>query len=81
MTVPPAAVHARNQAQPLTVDDAYARSHRAALAPSRIGPDDFRHRVDPVPGHAIGHRVQVHQVGLDLQPDRADPRRGERRPV
>ena len=56
MTVPPVAVDALNQAQPLTVDDAYARSHRAALAPSRIGP--------------VGLEIETHLVDLDSVADR-----------
>jgi len=56
MTVPPVAVDALNQAQPLTVDDAYARSHRAALAPSRVGP--------------VGLEIETHLVDLDAVPDR-----------
>jgi glutamate--cysteine ligase len=56
MTVPPVAVDALSQAQPLTVDDAYARSHRAALAPSKIGP--------------VGLEIETHIVDLDSVADR-----------
>jgi glutamate--cysteine ligase len=56
MTVPPVAVHALSQAQPLTVDDAYARSHQAALAPSKIGP--------------VGLEIETHLVDLDSVADR-----------
>ena len=56
MTVPRVAVDALNQAQPLTVDDAYARSHRAALAPSKIGP--------------VGLEIETHLVDLDSVADR-----------
>jgi len=56
MTVPHAAVDALSQAQPLTVDDAYARSHRAALAPSKIGP--------------VGLEIETHVVDLDSVADR-----------
>jgi glutamate--cysteine ligase len=56
MTVPPVAVDALSQAQPLTVDDAYARSHRAALAPSKIGP--------------VGLEIETHVVDLDSVADR-----------
>jgi glutamate--cysteine ligase len=56
MTVPPFAVDALSQARPLTVDDAYARSHRAALAPSKIGP--------------VGLEIETHLVDLDSVADR-----------
>jgi glutamate--cysteine ligase len=56
MTVPPVAVDALSQARPLTVDDAYARSHRAALAPSKIGP--------------VGLEIETHLVDLDSVADR-----------
>jgi glutamate--cysteine ligase len=56
MTVPPVAVDALSQARPLTVDDAYARSHRAALAPSEIGP--------------VGLEIETHLVDLDSVADR-----------
>jgi glutamate--cysteine ligase len=57
MTVPPVAVDALNQAQPLTVDAAYTRSHRAALSPSKIGP--------------VGLEIETHLVDLDSVADRA----------
>jgi glutamate--cysteine ligase len=56
MTVPSSAVDALNRAQPLTVDDAYARSYRAALAPSKIGP--------------VGLEIETHLVDLDSVADR-----------
>ncbi len=56
MTVPPVAVDALSQAEPLTVDDAYARSRRAALAPSKIGP--------------VGLEIETHLVDLDSVADR-----------
>jgi glutamate--cysteine ligase len=56
MTVPPLAVDALSQVKPLTVDDAYARSHRAALAPSKIGP--------------VGLEIETHLVDLDAVADR-----------
>jgi glutamate--cysteine ligase len=56
MTVPPVAVHALSQAQPLTVDDACARSRQAALAPSKIGP--------------VGLEIETHVVDLDSPADR-----------
>jgi glutamate--cysteine ligase len=64
MTVPPVAVDALNQAQQLTVDDAYARSHRAALVSSKIGP--------------VGLEIETHLVDLDsvadpVAWDRIDP--------
>jgi glutamate--cysteine ligase len=64
MTVPPVAVDALNQAQQLTVDDAYARSRRAALVPSKIGP--------------VGLEIETHLVDLDsvadpVAWDRIDP--------
>jgi glutamate--cysteine ligase len=45
-----------DQAEPLTVDDAYARSHRAALTPSVIG--------------AVGLEIESHLVDLDSVADR-----------
>lgn len=52
MTVPPAAVDdALDQGEPLTVDEAYARSQQAALTPSVIGP--------------VGLEVEAHLVNLD----------------
>jgi len=56
MTVPPVAVDALDQAEPLTVDDAYARSHQAALTPSGIGP--------------VGLEIEGHLVDLDSVADR-----------
>jgi glutamate--cysteine ligase len=52
MTVPPVAVDdAPDQDQPLSVDEAYAHSQRAALAPSVIG--------------CVGLEVEAHLVDLD----------------
>jgi glutamate--cysteine ligase len=45
-----------DQAEPLTVDDAYARSHRAALTPSAIG--------------AVGLEIESHLVDLDSVAER-----------
>jgi glutamate--cysteine ligase len=65
MTVPRVAtVPADDQAEPLTVDDAYARSHQAALTPSVIG--------------AVGLEIESHLVDLDsvaerVAWDRVDP--------
>ncbi len=57
MTVPRAAVDvAIDLAEPLTVDDAYARSHQAALAPSMVGP--------------VGLEIETHLVDLDAVADR-----------
>jgi len=56
MTVPPVAVDAISQAEPLTVDDAYARSHQAALTPSGIGP--------------VGLEIEAHLVDLGSVADR-----------
>ena len=57
MTVPRVVVDAPNDlTEPLTVDDAYARSHRAALAPSVIGP--------------VGLEIETHLVDLDSVADR-----------
>jgi glutamate--cysteine ligase len=55
---------AADQAEPLTVDAAYARSHRAALADSEIG--------------AVGleietHLVDLHQAGEAVPWDRVEP--------
>jgi glutamate--cysteine ligase len=62
------ASHTEDQAEPLTVDDAYARSHRAALTPSVIG--------------AVGLEIESHLVDLDSVADRVswnrvDPIPGE----
>jgi glutamate--cysteine ligase len=65
MTVPPVAtVPTDEQAEPLTVDDAYARSRRAALTPSVIG--------------AVGLEIESHLVDLEsvaerVAWDRLDP--------
>jgi glutamate--cysteine ligase len=57
MTVPHVAVDAAvDHSEPLTVDDAYARSHRAALTPSVIG--------------AVGLEIENHLVDLDSVADR-----------
>ena len=57
MTVPHASVErAIDQAEPLTVDTAYARSHQAALAPSVVG--------------AVGLEIETHLVDLDAVADR-----------
>jgi glutamate--cysteine ligase len=57
MTVQRVGVNAAlDQAEPLTVDDAYARSHRAALSPSVIG--------------AVGLEIESHLVDLDSVADR-----------
>jgi glutamate--cysteine ligase len=56
MTVPPVAVDALSQVKPLTVEDAYARSQRGALAPSKIGP--------------VGLEIETHLVDLDAVADR-----------
>jgi glutamate--cysteine ligase len=47
---------ALDQAEPLTVDDAYARSHQVALSPSVIG--------------AVGLEIESHLVDLDSVADR-----------
>jgi glutamate--cysteine ligase len=65
MTVPNAVVnHALDQAEPLTVDAAYALSHQAALTPSAVGP--------------VGLEIETHLVDLDAVADavawdRVDP--------
>jgi glutamate--cysteine ligase len=57
MTVPNAvANHALEQAEPLTLDAAYARSHEAALTPSAVGP--------------VGLEIESHLVDLDAVADR-----------
>ncbi len=57
MTVPNAvADDALDQAEPLTVDAAYARSHQAALTPSVVGP--------------VGLEIETHLVDLDSVADR-----------
>ncbi len=57
MTVQRVAVDASiDQAEPLSVDDAYARSHQAALRPSVIGP--------------VGLEIEQHLVNLDSVADR-----------
>jgi glutamate--cysteine ligase len=57
VTVQRVAVNAAlDQAEPLTVDDAYARSHQAALSPSVIG--------------AVGLEIESHLVDLDSVADR-----------
>jgi glutamate--cysteine ligase len=57
MTVPRVAtIPAVDQAEPLTVDDAYARSRQAALTPSVIG--------------AVGLEIESHLVDLDSVADR-----------
>jgi glutamate--cysteine ligase len=57
MTVPHVAVdEPADQAEPLTVDEAYARSHQAALTPSVIGP--------------VGLEIETHLVDLDAVADR-----------
>jgi glutamate--cysteine ligase len=57
MTVPHAAVDAAiDQDEPLSVDDAYARSREAALRPSVIGP--------------VGLELESHLVDLDAVADR-----------
>jgi len=56
MTVPRVAVDVADQAEPLTLDDAYARSHRAALTPSVVGP--------------VGLEIETHLVDLDAVADR-----------
>jgi hypothetical protein len=54
MTVPHAvADDSADQAEPLTVDAAYARSHQAALTPSVIG--------------AVGLEIETHLVDLDAE--------------
>ena len=69
MTVPHASVDcAIDQAEPLTVDTAYARSHQAALTPSMVG--------------AVGLEIETHLVDLDAVEDRVawdrvDPMPGE----
>src|SRR5262249_48553063 len=55
--VPHASVDcAIDQAEPLTVDTAYARSHQAALTPSVVG--------------AVGLEIETHLVDLDAVDDR-----------
>ena len=57
MTVPHASVErAIDQAEPLTIDTAYARSRQAALAPSVVG--------------AVGLEIETHLVDLDAVADR-----------
>jgi len=57
MTVPHfVGVQETDQAEPLSVDDAYARSRRAALTPSRVGP--------------VGLEIETHLVDLDSVCDR-----------
>jgi len=57
VTVQRVAVNAAlDQAEPLTVDDAYARSHQAALSPSVVGP--------------VGLEIESHLVDLDSVADR-----------
>jgi glutamate--cysteine ligase len=57
MTVPHASVErAIDQAEPLTVDTAYAWSHQAALLPSVVG--------------AVGLEIETHLVDLDAVADR-----------
>ena len=57
MTVPHASVErAIDQAEPLTIDTAYARSHQAALTPSVVG--------------AVGLEIETHLVDLDAVADR-----------
>jgi glutamate--cysteine ligase len=57
MTVPPVVVDVpADQAEPLTLDEAYARSHHAALTPSVIGP--------------VGLEIETHLVDLDAVTDR-----------
>ncbi|HEY2690538.1 MAG TPA: hypothetical protein VGJ50_19010, partial [Streptosporangiaceae bacterium] len=57
MTVPHASVDcAIDQAEPLTVDTAYARSYQAALTPSVVG--------------AVGLEIETHLVDLDAVDDR-----------
>jgi glutamate--cysteine ligase len=67
MTVPPVAVDVVDQAEPLSVDEAYARSHRAALAPSAIGP--------------VGLEIETHLVDLDAVADRVSWDRVDPLPV
>ena len=64
MTVPPVAVDVFDEAEPLSVDAAYARSLQAALTPSAIGP--------------VGLEIETHLVDLDAVAnrvpwDRVDP--------
>jgi glutamate--cysteine ligase len=57
MTVPRVAVdEPADLAEPLTLDEAYARSHRAALTPSAVGP--------------VGLEIETHLVDLDAVADR-----------
>jgi glutamate--cysteine ligase len=57
VTVQRVAVNAAlDQTEPLTVDDAYARSHQAALSPSVVGP--------------VGLEIESHLVDLDSVADR-----------
>src|SRR6202046_4802976 len=67
MTVPPVAVDVVDQAEPLSVDEAYARSHQAALAPSAIGP--------------VGLEIETHLVDLDAVADRVSWDRADPLPV
>jgi glutamate--cysteine ligase len=67
MTVPPVAVDVTDQAEPLSLDDAYARSHQAALAPSAIGP--------------VGLEIESHLVDLDAVADRVSWDRVDSLPV
>jgi glutamate--cysteine ligase len=68
MTVPRVAVvDPTEQGEPLTVDDAYARSHRAALAPSGVGP--------------VGLEIETHLVDLDAVADRVSWGRADPLPV
>jgi glutamate--cysteine ligase len=57
MTVPHVlGVQETDQAEPLSVDDAYARSQQAALTPSQVGP--------------VGLEIETHLVDLDSVCDR-----------
>jgi glutamate--cysteine ligase len=68
MTVPHAAAgDAVDQAEPLTVEAAYARSRRAALVPSVIG---------PVGLEIEAHLVDLDSVGAAVAWDRVDPMPG-----
>ena len=67
MTVPPVAVDVFDEAEPLSVDAAYARSLQAALTPSAIGP--------------VGLEIETHLVDLDAVASRVPWDRADSLPV
>lgn len=72
MTVPHAAAdHALDEAEPLTVDSAYARSHQAALAESVVGPVGLEIETHLLDLDAVGSRVPWTRVDPMLDVVRA----------